>query len=107
MIIICRFIVPRSYDGITLFPFIFLRSEEMKRDAVLLNHEKIHLKQQLELFIVFFYLWYMLSFFWNLLKTRNIKQAYSLICFEQEAYRYEHDFNYIKGRPRYAFMKKI
>lgn len=106
MIIICRFIVPKSYDGITLYPFIFLRSEDMRRDEVLLNHEKIHLKQQLELFIVFFYLWYILSFLWNLLKTKNVKKAYSLICFEQEAYKYESDFNYIKSRPRYAFMKK-
>ena len=41
--------------AITLWPFIITR-EEMSADV--LNHESIHIAQQKELFVVFFYLLY-------------------------------------------------
>ncbi|SDH33520.1 hypothetical protein SAMN05421818_102106 [Myroides phaeus] len=106
MVVVCRFMVPKNYDGITLFPFIFLRSQEMKQDAVLLNHERIHLKQQMELLVVFFYIWYILSFFWNLINKKDVIEAYKSICFEKEAYSFESDFTYLQSRKSFAFLNK-
>ena len=62
MVFISKYLVPKGYSGITLYPFVFLKTKTMKHDTVLLNHEKIHLKQQLELLILPFYLWYVLEF---------------------------------------------
>jgi len=45
--------------AITLWPFVFIRDHG---DEVTINHEKIHLRQQVELLILGFYLLY--GFFW-------------------------------------------
>lgn len=55
MIIIWQWLLKNTkISGITLYPFILLRSPELRRNRILLNHEKIHLRQQLELLIVLF-----------------------------------------------------
>ncbi len=78
----------------------------MKRDLVLINHEKIHLCQQLELLIFFFYLWYFLEFFYYYIQTGNRRMAYRMIRFEQEAYHHEKDPDYLKTRKIFGFLKK-
>ena len=55
MILISKYLVPRGYVGITLFPFVILKKRHLKENNVLLNHENIHLKQQIELLVVPFF----------------------------------------------------
>jgi len=105
MIFISKYMVPKGYTGIAIFPFIFLKYRSLKTDEVLLNHEKIHLRQQLELFIVPFYILYFLEFFVRFIGCRNWQQAYRNISFEREAYRNEKDLNYLKLRPLWNFVK--
>ena len=62
IVIVNRFLLREGFNGITLWPFIILRSNSLKNDPILLNHERIHLRQQLELLIVFFYVWYAVEF---------------------------------------------
>nr|DAX66244.1 MAG TPA: hypothetical protein [Caudoviricetes sp.] len=38
-----RFLVPKGYRAITLYPFIFVRNDSDKLDKELINHERIHL----------------------------------------------------------------
>lgn len=94
-------------NGITLFPFIFIRKSEDKDNKILINHEKIHLRQQLELGIVFFYLWYVFEYYYWLLKFRNPYQAYRRISFEREAYENDDDLNYLAKRKFYGFWKYL
>ncbi|WP_172914152.1 hypothetical protein [Capnocytophaga canis] len=105
MIRVCKWIVPKGYRAITLYPFIFLRNEADKQNQVLINHERIHLKQQKELLVVFFYLWYGLDFLWKFLKYRHWDKAYRNIIFEREAYGYESDLQYLEKRKRFAFLR--
>jgi len=105
MIFISKYMVPKGYTGIAIFPFIFLKYRSLKTDEVLLNHEKIHLRQQLELFIVPFYILYFLEFFVRFIGCRNWQEAYRNISFEREAYRNEKDLNYLKLRPLWNFVK--
>ena len=84
-----------SIIGITLFPFIFVL-EHRSYDQALINHEKIHLRQQLECLIVFFYVIYILHYLYNLIALGSRKQAYRNICFEKEAYKYQHNLKYLK-----------
>jgi len=104
MILISKYIVPRGYTGLAVFPFVFLKYHELKRDKVLINHEKIHLKQQLELLIIPFYIIYLCEFIFRLLQYRHWKHAYRNISFEREAYKNEKDLNYLKSRSFWEFL---
>ncbi|EKF55815.1 hypothetical protein I215_04665 [Galbibacter marinus] len=99
--------MPKRYDGLTLWPLIILKENKLKFDAVLINHERIHLRQQLELLIVLFYLWYLMEWFIGLLRYRNSVKAYRNISFEKEAYAYESDLNYLDKRPFFSFLKYL
>jgi len=90
--------------GITLFPCIFLARARFKRDQTLINHESIHLRQQLELLILPFYIWYLLEYL-ILRMSMNHKKAYRNIIFEREAYTAEADLDYLKKRKLWQFLK--
>lgn len=106
MIIVCqRLLKNTKISGITLFPFIVLRKPEYRFDERLINHEKIHLRQQLELLIIFFYLWYVMEYFYWLFKLKNHFLAYQSISFEREAYAMEADFDYLKKKKLWSFYQ--
>ncbi len=107
MILIFRYLVPKGYTGISLFPFIILKNKQDVTNDTLINHEKIHLKQQAELFVIFFYLWYVLEFIMRLFQYKNWNMAYLNISFEREAYANELDLFYLKKRPKWAFFKYL
>lgn len=104
MIFVSKYITPKGYSGITLFPFIFLKRKDMLENKVLINHEKIHLRQQIELLIVPFYAFYIFEFALKLVYYRNWKKAYQNISFEKEAYAKEVDLNYLKNRKFWGFI---
>ncbi|MCA6067542.1 hypothetical protein JI747_010160 [Chryseobacterium sp. RG1] len=108
MIIICQKPLKRlKINGIALFPFIFIRKFEDKQNNILINHEKIHLRQQLELLVIFFYIFYILEYYYWLLKLKNKDLAYRRISFEREAYSNELDLNYLKKRKFWSFRKYL
>ncbi|TBV25010.1 hypothetical protein DMZ43_14150 [Meridianimaribacter sp. CL38] len=107
MILVSKYIVPKGYVGVTIFPFVFLKYKALKEDVVLLNHEKIHLKQQLELLIIPFYLLYLIEFFIRLVQYKNMYAAYKNISFEREAYFQEAQLDYLKYRRLYSFLKYL
>lgn len=104
-LIVSKYLVPRGYTAITVFPFVFLRENKLKTYQVLLNHEKIHLRQQAELLILPFYIWYVTEYLLRLLKYRNRHLAYKNIGFEREAYANESDSNYLHQRAIWNFRK--
>jgi|TARA_R110000803_G_scaffold51576_1_gene106470 hypothetical protein len=88
--------------AITLWPFVFIRDHG---DEVTINHEKIHLRQQVELLILGFYLLY--GFFWlkSYIKHRDKARAYYEIPFEREAYSMQNDMQYLsKSRRFWAWL---
>ncbi len=106
MIIVCQKLLKNTkITGITLFPFIFLRSLKDKENRELVNHERIHLRQQLELLIVFFYIWYLIEYLYRYYQYGNWFMAYRQISFEREAYAKEEDFEYLKQRKLFSFWK--
>ncbi|CAL2076260.1 conserved protein of unknown function [Tenacibaculum sp. 190524A02b] len=96
--------VPKGFVGLALYPFIFLKRKDLKNNIFLINHEKIHLKQQIELLIIFFYLFYLIEWFIKLIKYRSTAMAYKNLSFEREAYLNEGDLNYLKKRKAWAFI---
>lgn len=106
-IVVSKYLVPKGYRGITFFPFIIVNVKSLKQNPIVINHEKIHIRQQLELLIFPFFLWYFLEFLIRYLQYKNRKEAYRNISFEREAYKNETSFNYLKKRGLYSFLKYI
>ncbi|GAA4892945.1 hypothetical protein GCM10023311_16720 [Flaviramulus aquimarinus] len=107
MIFISKYLVPKGYTGMTIFPFVFLKAKHLKDNRVLINHEKIHLKQQIELLVIPFYLFYMIEFIIRWFQYKNWHKAYRNISFEREAYFNEHHLEYINNRPLWTFLKYL
>jgi len=68
-----------------------------------MNHERIHLSQQIEMLILPFYLWYSLEFLLRLVQFKNVYLAYKNISFEREAYANESDIDYFRKRHLWNF----
>ena len=108
MIMVCQSLLKNTkISGITLFPFILLKRKEDLHNKILLNHEKIHLRQQVELLVIFFYLWYVVEYYYLYFKLKDSFLAYKSISFEREAYAMENDFNYLEKRKLWSFLKYI
>jgi hypothetical protein len=101
MIIVTR-LVP--YSAMAVYPFIFIKHKDMEHDAILIHHEKIHHRQQLELLILPFYLFYFANYLYHLIKLRNHYDAYRAIIFEREAFAMENNFDYLEHRKLFSFF---
>jgi len=62
MILISKYLIPKGYLGLAFFLFLILKSKDLKNNLNLINHERIHLIQQLELLIIPFYFIYVIEF---------------------------------------------
>ena len=106
-LIVTKYLIPKGFRGLTIFPFVFIKYRSDKENLTILNHEKIHIRQQLELLFVFFFCWYIIEFLIRLLHYKNRNLAYRNISFEREAYANEYNFNYLKKRPFFRFLKYL
>lgn len=111
-----------GFYACTIFNCIF-RHPKYKNTPILkwtMNHEMIHVKQQLDfvnnnhkLYILGGCVFYILYFTEWLLKlvcsilTLGKIQAYRSISFEQEAYKNENNFEYLANRKRFSWCKYI
>lgn len=91
-------------NGLALFPFILIR--QGNPSARLINHERIHHRQQLELLILPFYVWYLLEYAYHRLRGLPHYAAYMAIRFEREAYRHDGEPDYLKRRKFWAFFNE-
>jgi len=104
IVLVNRFLLRKGFNGIALWPFVILRKKELREDVRMLNHERIHLRQQAELLVVFFYVWYIVEFLIRWFQYKNRHAAYRNISFEREAYAHEKDLNYLKKRSLWGFL---
>jgi hypothetical protein len=100
-------ILPFSgFSAMAVFPFVFVRKDEKAKDTVI-NHEKIHLKQQGEMLLLLFYVWYVVEYVFRVFQYLELQDAYHNISFEREAYENEGNHDYLDSRRRYAFLKYV
>ena len=105
MILVSKHFFYKNYVGLSLWPFIILKNDDLKDDVVLINHEKIHLKQQRELLIVFFYFFYLTEWLLRALFYMDSYKAYKNISFEREAYANEKNLDYPRNRKVFGFFR--
>jgi len=93
--------------SMAIFPFILLINKEALRNSRLLNHESIHLKQQLEMLVLPFYLWYGLEYLVRRVLFNCHYAAYRHISFEREAYSNDQNLNYLNERCFWSFLNYL
>lgn len=116
MIIIKNNIIPlKGFKAMNLFSVIFVRKGANFTD-VTRRHEYIHTLQMIETLFIGFYIWYGIEYLYrcawrirhkpccNIGKIGWAKLAYKDISFEQEAYAFENDADYIKNRKHFAWF---
>lgn len=106
-LIVAKYLIPKGYRGMAVFPFVILKYDTDKQNAVFVHHEKIHLRQQLELLVIPFYVFYVLEYAIRLIQYKNKELAYRNISFEREAYANETHLNYLKNRPFFGFLNYL
>jgi hypothetical protein len=104
IVLVIKYLTPKGFRALTLYPFVFLKDEADKGNVVLLNHEKIHIWQQIELLVVPFLVWYYIEYLYRLIQYKDKNLAYKNISFEREAYQNEKDLHYIKQRSFWCFI---
>ena len=103
-IIYNNFIPLKGYKCINLFGILFAR-KGVRIDDRTINHESIHTAQQKELLYIIFYILYLVEY---VIKSIILfRHAYRDISFEQEAYYYEKDMEYLKNRKHYTWIKYL
>ena len=107
ILIVFKYLTPKGFRGITFFPFVILADKQDKLNPVFVNHERIHIRQQLELLIVPFYIWYAVEFLIRWMQFKNRSVAYYNISFEREAYQNEKDLDYLQQRSFWKFLKYL
>lgn len=106
MIVEAPIFLRKGFAGMAIWPFIIVRYKATASDR-LINHERIHLAQQAEMLVVFFYIWYTLEYIVRLIQYRDSMKAYKNISFEREAFANDADFDYLKKREKYSFLKYL
>ena len=101
-VILSRF-APIEIYAIALFPFVFCRDIITERVK---NHETIHFQQQLETFVLPFYLIYLYDWIRSKMKGLTGIEAYYAIRAEKEAHMNEGDFQYLEKRKRWQWLFK-
>ena len=91
--------------AMALWPFVLIEKSEDKLNQKLMRHEQIHMYQQLELLLIFFYLWYAFEYLIYRLRRMPHDEAYLNISFEKEARWHEHDLQ--RKRKVFGFLQFI
>lgn len=99
--------------AITLCPWgIYFKEERYLLIPRIVNHEKIHWKQQLEMLIIGFYIWYGIEFLirliiWIFTFFSKNWLPYNNLSFEREAHNHDDELDYLTRRKKFSWMKYI
>ncbi|HEX5172012.1 MAG TPA: hypothetical protein VFW11_22695 [Cyclobacteriaceae bacterium] len=99
-----RYKIFRYYTGFSFFIFIWVSAHAPDREEVI-NHEKIHFYQQLELLFIFHWMLYVSFYLYFRMRGFNHDNAYRRIPFEKEAYEHERTEKYLLKRKLYYWLK--
>lgn len=106
-VVVWSWIFAKNFRGLAIFPFIFLQNSGLKNNRIIINHEKIHIRQQLEMLMLPFFLWYTIEYAVRWIRYGDSHRAYRNISFEREAYAMEGNLEYLKNRKFYSFLRYL
>ena len=95
---------PKNFSAINLFGLIIVRKDYGELSDAEKNHESIHTRQMLEMFIILFYLLYVIEWLIRVVEYKNRYEAYKNISYEREAYSNMYNREYLRKRKPYSFI---
>lgn len=101
-----KYIPFKGFKAIAMVWLVFVR-DGSKIAPQHMWHINIHLRQQKEMLVIFFFLWYGIEWLVRLVQYRNATTAYKNISFEREAYANQNSIDYLDIRKPYSFIKYI
>jgi len=101
-----KYIPFKGFSAMACVWWIFVRIGA-KITTTCIRHEYIHVRQQKEMLVIFFFLWYGIEWLIRLIQYRNAITAYKNISFEREAYCHQAEAGYLEIRKPYSFIKYI
>lgn len=105
MVIINKWLpIGKNFYAINLFGIIFAKGN---CDKYVINHERIHSRQMLELLVIPFYLIYVVEWVIRIIMYKDSLKAYRNISFEREAYSNDSNLNYLQKRNPYSFISYL
>lgn len=105
---ITRIFLKKGFTAVCIWPFVFIRpGTDISVRKDLLNHERIHARQQLEMLWVFFFILYLIEYLVKLIRYRDHHKAYSSLAHEKEAYANDSDPGYLHKRKPYSWLKYL
>jgi len=96
----------RNYEGFSFFIFIFYWQGTRDKSTIL-NHERIHFWQQVELLFIVHWVLYAIFYLAGRIGGKNHDEAYRNIPFEREAYAFERQTGYLSERKPFAWIKML
>lgn len=108
-IVVCKHIPFKGYNALNFFGILVARKDSWSKcgertRGEIINHEKIHTAQMVELAFVFFYIIYFFEWLWKALRW-GAKEGYRRVSFEVEAYAHGEDLCYLSTRKHFAQWK--
>jgi hypothetical protein len=89
--------------AVTFAPFGVYIKKQYLTDGVTVRHEFIHWRQQWEMALLPFYLWYGIE--WSI--RRIFGYPYEEVSFEREAYDNDEKITYLDNRLPYSWVKYL
>lgn len=96
------YLAPIEIGAITMGFIVFSRGEMSERTK---RHETIHYQQFLETGFIGFLLIYLWDYVLGYAKYKNGAVAYRQIRAEREAYKFDHQEDYLEKRVRWKWLK--
>lgn len=98
----------KNMNAMTVWPLVIVKKSRKEFFTPFVErHERIHLAQQKELFLVGFFILYVLFFLVKLAVCRKWMEAYKQNPFEREAYDKEKNATYLNGRKHYSWKSYL
>lgn len=106
-IIYNNYFPPNPFLAINICGVTFARKGFGVLSKRTIHHESIHTAQIKEMLYLFFYLWYVVEWLVRIIQYRNIMLAYRNISFEREAYENDQNFEYLKTRKWFGWVRYL
>ena len=107
MIITAKILQRYGIAGMAVWPFILVAKPGYKERKCLINHECIHLRQQVETLLIGFIFLYFGQYLWFRLQGMDHYQSYKMLMMEKEAKKNENNLSYLKTRKPYSFINHV
>ena len=101
-----NFIPFEGFKCMQFLNIIFVRDGYELSDKDI-RHEEIHWAQQKEMFIIFFWLWYIFEWLFRSVAYWSFRKAYKYMSFEMEAYFHDDLLYYLEHREKYYWTKYL